>query len=68
MRTLTLIPALFLLAACGSSLAGDGEACETTADCEEGLECMDHGTMMCHSPDHHGGGDTDDTDHGDTDS
>lgn len=57
--TLLLAPMLFLGACADGSLAGPGEACETEADCEEGLECHLHdGEMECEEP--HDDDDTDD--------
>jgi hypothetical protein len=43
---MTLRAALLTLpliaAACGAKLAGPGEPCQTTADCQDGLECHLH--------------------------
>jgi len=57
-----IVPVLFLVA-CGGA-AGEGEACEVTADCEEGLECHMHdGEGECHAE--HDDEETDHTDHTD---
>jgi hypothetical protein len=57
-RTLFLLSVS--LVACGG-LAGEGEACEVTADCEDGLEChAEDGTMECHA-EHGDDSDTDAT-------
>ena len=65
---MTLRAALLTLpliaAACGAKLAGPGEPCQTTADCQDGLECHLHdGERECEEP--HDDDDDTDTDHTD---
>ena len=42
----------FIAGCDGAALGQAGEACDTDADCEEGLECHEHdGEMECEAPD-----------------
>jgi zinc transport system substrate-binding protein len=55
---------ILFLSACADGGAAEGEACEVTADCADGLECHMHDGMgECHA-EH---GDDHDHDHDDTD-
>lgn len=62
MRTLTVLMTVVLMG-CNGGGAAEGEACEVTADCADGLECHMHdGAGECHEEHGEETDHTDDTD------
>ncbi|MEL6348503.1 MAG: hypothetical protein AAFV53_35680 [Myxococcota bacterium] len=52
LRNLFLAMSLLTVVACDEG-AAEGEECEETADCADGLECHEHdGVKECESEDH----------------